>query len=40
MPDSEGETSATAPSSARAARQRRLGNKDAGEDAVTPRSRF
>ena len=39
-PDSEDETSATAPSSARAARRRRLGNMEDGEDAVKPRSRF
>ena len=36
-PGSEDETFGKAPSSA--ARQRRLGNKEDGEDAVTPRTR-
>ena len=37
-PDLEDETSATAPSAARAAGRQRLGNKADGEDAVKPRT--
>ena len=39
-PDSEVETSATAPSAARAAGRQSPGNKADGEDAVRPRTRF